>query len=94
MLKIHPAAFGIAGAIFPITYVFLPIRWAIGGAAVLTLIMGLAGNNWSFRFTAAQVFTGGISFSAGLLLALYIHAIIEQSRERQQLLFGALPGLP
>ncbi|MEO8448624.1 MAG: sensor histidine kinase [Gemmatimonadota bacterium] len=82
----HPVAYALAGLLFPYTYIFLPARLAIPSGFVLGAVMFGAAMSWRRPRDLGSALTGITSIGSFMMLSLYIHAIIRQSRDRQRLI--------
>jgi signal transduction histidine kinase len=67
-------------------YSFLEIRWAIPVSLVLTALLALRGILVAPESWPTWVFIATISVLFGIFFALWINSIIQQSRERQELI--------
>jgi signal transduction histidine kinase len=67
-------------------YSFLRIRWAIPASLVLTALLVLRGVVAAPEAWRSWVFIATLSVFFGIFFALWINSIIEQSRERRELI--------
>lgn len=85
LITLHPAALMLAGFFYPLLFVRLPLRWAIGSAALLTVIIFIASSG-ALVGQSALLLSSLPLFVGAVVVGLFIHALIEQSQTRQQLL--------
>jgi len=86
LVSVDPVFLMLASAIFPVTFLYLPIRWAVAIAVVLTLILvfesalrtGAVGSSSTLLFFVILV--------PALLIAFFIDAIVRQSTRRRELI--------
>ena len=87
LLLLHEAFFIIAFSAYSQVFGFLPSpRSAIPGAVVLTVLLGMMQTINMDHPTAAPFLIALLSGGGGILLSLWIDAIIRQSQERHRLI--------
>jgi signal transduction histidine kinase len=87
LLARHLTSTILAPIWYVLVFVRLPIRWAIGSAAITTAILATAIYLQVEGATAGAALTiGAILLAFALVLGLFIHGLITQSMRRQKLL--------
>ncbi len=84
MLSLHPAAYAFSAVMFPVTYSLLSIRYSIPSGVALSAIMFLSGNGWKLKASPGDALAILLAVASSVMLSLFIHGIIRQSRERKR----------
>lgn len=87
LIRISPIYYLVLFGLFSQIYIVLPLRYASAGALAIASLMAYnetigAGENFSWEFGLIYLLMGG----ASVVLGAWIHAIIEKSEERRELL--------
>lgn len=86
ILPLHPASYAFAAFMYPVTYSQLSIRYSVPSGIALSGLMFLAGNGWRLEASPGDLLAILLAVASSVMLALFIHAIIRQSVERQRLI--------
>jgi signal transduction histidine kinase len=87
LIRISPIYYLVLFGLFSQVYIVLPLRYASVGALCIASLMAYnetigAGENFSWEFGLIYLLMGG----ASVVLGAWIHAIIQKSEERRDLL--------
>ena len=86
LVSVDPVFLMLASAIYPVTFLYLPIRWAVAIAVVLTLIMVFESALRTGAVDSPSTLLFFVILVPALLIAFFIDAIIRQSTRRRELI--------
>lgn len=86
LAAIHPAFMTMLFVMFAHIYMYVWFPWSFLGAGVLMALVIIRQSIEDGKIDAESLFISGVSTIVGGMLAVFIHAIVRQSSERQSLI--------
>ncbi len=86
LVLLDPGFYFVLTGLFPLVFIYLPLRWAIGASGLITLLVVVEQSRGGVGVGQPFVWGSLLAMAIGILLGAWISAIIRQSAERGELI--------